>query len=144
MREARAPAARRARAIVARLRKGEGPPAGLTGRAPDEGWAVLARSRHHRLLDTLRGDFPRVRAAVGEMGFERLVAAYLRAQPPDDPALRNLAARFPAFVRGRVPPVVEDMARLEWAWVEVFDAADDGPPRGREALLGLRPSAWPR
>lgn len=106
---------------------------------------VYRRSHANRLFDVLADDFPRVRAVIGEDRFDQLVQAYLRAHPPRDPALRDLGRALPGFL-GTVDLAGEaglarDLARLEWAWVEVFDAKDE-PPLQRAELARVPPEAW--
>ncbi len=80
-----------------------------------------------RLRDSLAEDFPKVRAVVGDEGFDDLVSEFLEAHPPT-PFLAELGARFPRFVsehpRHRDRPWLAELASLEWARVAVFDAPD--------------------
>ena len=109
---------------------------------------VYRRSFQARLAGCLERDFPRVRAVLGESAFGTLATAYLRRHPPSSAALRDLGRDFPAFVAERGPNLGEaaelaaDLARLEWAWVEVFDAADRVPLE-LEAVARVPPAAWP-
>lgn len=106
------------------------------------------RSVWARLVGSLQRDFPRVQAVIGEAAFRKLAVAYLGVHPPSTAALRDLGRHFPAFVANRSAELggdaalAVDLARLEWAWVEVFDAADRAPVR-TEALARVPPSAWP-
>ncbi len=86
---------------------------------------------------------------LGEAAFRELVQAYLRAHPPHRPSLRDVGAKLPEFLAGS-PAAAElrgrhalapDLARLEWALLEAFDAAD-APPLPRTALAALAPERW--
>lgn len=102
--------------------------------------------RHtHALLE----DFPGVGAILGQQAWESLSERYLSAHPPLSFTLRDLGEKLPDFVEndGSLPHqrLVMDMARLEWAYVDVFDAKDAVPLAveelsrfGEEALAAAR------
>jgi hypothetical protein len=105
-----------------------------------------------RLLDVLRDDFPRARAVVGDAAFDALAGRYLARRPSTHPSVRHVGGRFADHLAGdaEAPPFLADLARLEWARVEVFDALDPDPLRladlatvapGDWAALRLRPIA---
>ncbi|MBI3553609.1 MAG: putative DNA-binding domain-containing protein [Elusimicrobia bacterium] len=80
--------------------------------------AVYADAYFLRLLESLGGDFPAVKRALGEEGFRRLVADYLRENPSDSPNVSDLGSRLPAFARSHALakrfPYLPDLCRLEW------------------------------
>jgi hypothetical protein len=84
-----------------------------------------------RLVDVLREDFPRVVATLGDERFEALAGRYLARHPSTHPSVRYVGDRFADFVdvEGPEPPFLADLARLEWARGEVFDAPDAEPLR---------------
>jgi hypothetical protein len=89
---------------------------------------VYANMYAARLVDCLEHDFPSLAAVMGSAAFERLVAAYLLVHPSRSPSLRQLGNQLPAFL-GEHPsrglrPDLSDLARLEWARVEAFDASE--------------------
>jgi hypothetical protein len=90
-------------------------------------------------------DFPGVGAILGQRDWERLVEEYLVAHPPVTFSLRDLGAGLPDFANGRewLPHrrLVVDMARLEWAYVEVFDAPE-APPLAPEKLAAIPEDSW--
>jgi hypothetical protein len=85
-----------------------------------------------RLQDVLRETFPRLRALLGDDQFAGLCTDYLDACPSRHPSLRFLGDRMTAFLAGagerprtpRLPAWAADLAALEWARCDVFDAAD--------------------
>jgi len=79
-----------------------------------------------RLRDVLREDFPAVARNLGPDRFDRLVEAYLRDFPSQHPSVRHLGRALAEFIvrQQDVPPFLSDLARLEWAMIEVFDAPD--------------------
>lgn len=101
---------------------------------------IYANMYFYRLLDCLAEDFPKVRAAVGPAHFHNLVTDYLLRHPSEHPSLRFLGRRLPEFIRDQPPaaefPFLADLARLEWARADVFDAAD-AVPLSRAALARL-------
>lgn len=105
---------------------------------------IYAEMYRARLVDVLREDFPRTAAAVGDEAFRALACRYLTRHPSEHPSVRHVGGRLAAFVAGEpsLPPWLADLARLEWARVEVFDAADAEPLR-LEDLHALPPADWP-
>jgi hypothetical protein len=89
---------------------------------------VYAQMYWMRIADALLEDFPRVAALVGDARFHALARAYLAATPSRHASLRHVGGGFADFLATRVPaevpPFVADVARLEWARLAVFYAAD--------------------
>lgn len=87
-------------------------------------------------------DFPGVGGVLGQSDWERLVEGYLQAHSPESWTLRELGRSFPAYVArcADLPHhgLCSDMARLEWAFIELFDAADC-PPLDLAKLAAQRP-----
>jgi hypothetical protein len=97
-----------------------------------------------RLIDVLREDFPRVVATLGDASFEALAARYLAAHPSVHPSVRHVGERFADWVDSAAsdPPFLADLARLEWARVEAFDAADAELLRMSD-LQAIAAEHWP-
>lgn len=143
-------------AAIAAGPAGDGPPPGagdpvLLGALrgprdldPAAGVAIYAGMSRARLLDVLREDFPRVLAVVGDEAFADLAERYLARHPSTHPSVRHLGRRLAAFVASEAapPPFLGDLARLEWARVEAFDAPDAEPLRLAD-LRAVAPEAWP-
>jgi hypothetical protein len=110
---------------------------------------IYAHAWWARLRSVLADDFAALARMLGEPAFDDLVRGYLRANPPSRPSLRDAGAQLPGFLAGaaaasetrRQAPCAPDLARLEWALVEAFDAAD-APVLPREALAALAPERW--
>jgi hypothetical protein len=79
-----------------------------------------------RLRDVLSEDFPRVAALLGPEQFEEVVRGYLEAFPSRWWSVRHLGHFLSQFLGRRkdTPKCLVDLADLEWARVEVFDAPD--------------------
>ena len=110
---------------------------------------VYANAYFYRILDCLKNDYPALLEALGDALFHDLATAYLIAHPPTHPSLRFAGAHLPEFLG--VAPAAEpfrkrcawaaDLAQLEWALVEAFDARD-APVLSREELAAIRPERW--
>jgi hypothetical protein len=90
-------------------------------------------------------DFPGVGGIIGGEDWNRLAVEYLLAHQPETFTLRELGAKLPAFIATcdwlENATLVADMARLEWAHVEVFDAADV-PLLDPKKLAAVPEDAW--
>ncbi len=99
---------------------------------------IYADMYFYRLRDCLEEDFPKVAALIGEARFHNLVTDYLLAHPSTHFSLRELGRPLPDFLSSHPLasefPLLPDLARLEWARVDVFDEAD-APPLSRRRLL---------
>ena len=96
-----------------------------------------------RMIEALESQFPRLARWLGAERFADLTSDYVADHPSRHPSLRFLGARFPDWLAARIAadpalhPELSDLARLEWARADVFDAADEAPL----AIGVLR--AWP-
>jgi hypothetical protein len=109
---------------------------------PVEGLDVYANMYFYRLHDCIAEDFPRTKARTGDANFHNLMTDYLLAHPPTHYSLREAGAALPEFLL-RHPlasefPALADLARLEWARVDVFDETD-AEPLDRETFLAANP-----
>lgn len=128
-------------ALPSRIRVDRGIPAA-------ERLSVYTHAWFARLHEALREDYGALAAALGEEAFHDLVKLYLEAHPPRSRSLRFAGAGLADFLRGPVAglferrwPFAADLAALEWALVDVFDAPDE-PLLERAALLALAPEQW--
>ena len=112
--------------------------------APAQRLEIYADMYRARLVDVLREDFPRTLTHLGDDAFLALADLYLAQHPSTHPSVRHLGDRFADFLAGQaaVPPWLADLARLEWARVEVFDAPDAEPLRLAD-LQSVSPADWP-
>lgn len=115
---------------------------GGPGMTPADRLDIYANMYFFRLLDCLKEDFPNLLEATGAARFHNLVTDYLLAWPSEHPSLRYVGRRLPDFLAahalGRDCPALADLARLEWARADLFDAADC-PALTREHLAALSP-----
>jgi hypothetical protein len=98
-----------------------------------------------RHTSSLVEDFPGVSGILGQEAWEPLAETYLQKYPPDSWTLRDLGNRFPEHVAAcsELPhhALCVDMARLEWAYTELFDAPNSGPLDATK-LSSIAPEAW--
>lgn len=92
---------------------------------------VYANMYFFRILDVLRDAYPKVVAALGDDRFHNLVTAYLAACPPSHYSIAAAGDRLPAFLQTHAftasKPWLPALARLERAYVTLFDGPDAAP-----------------
>lgn len=80
------------------------------------------------LTEALAKTFPVVQRLVGTEYFSALVRQFVRRNPPASKILADFGAALPGFIGGFPPlvdyPYLADVARLEWARLQVMRAAD--------------------
>ena len=99
-----------------------------------------------RMREALESDYPGLARVLGPAAWERLVQSYVEAHPSRSTTLNVLGRDLPEFVRTarvRRPAFCRDLARLEWAVTEAFDAAET-PPLTEAALAAVAPGEWER
>jgi hypothetical protein len=106
---------------------------------------VYADAYVSRLRAALAEDFPRTAQLLDESEFDRLVRDYLGAHPSTEPSLRHLGRAMAGFIRERdgLPDWLADLAALEWARVNAFDAPADEPLTAAQ-LSAIDPAQWPK
>lgn len=107
---------------------------------------IYNRQYWFRVTAAVSEDFPALNAVLGSRRFDALIAAYLEVTPSSSWSLRDLGAGLPSFLAahpelgGRRHRLGVDVARLEWAYVEAFDARQLTPITAEE-LAGLGPES---
>lgn len=122
----------------------------LTGSAhlsPVQQLEVYREQYWLRHTSSLVEDFPGLSGILGQRLWERLVEGYLERHPPKHFSLRELGVHLPAYVAEQTwleqHELCRDMAALEWATIECFDAPDTQPLNAAE-LQQIAPDAWAR
>jgi hypothetical protein len=112
---------------------------------PAQRLEVYADAYFLRLRDVLAEDFSRVAKLLGEEAFDHLVRGYLKHHPSTEPSVRHLGRAMAEFIRGQegMAPWLADLAALEWARVNAFDAPDDEPLTVAK-LAEIDPATWPQ
>lgn len=101
--------------------------------APPSAWLTYRRIVRIRLRETIEHAFERVHARLGPSKFAELEAAFFHARGPRTVLLREVPREFLEFLSARIdageitdlPPWTLDLARFEWAELEVAYARDD-------------------
>jgi hypothetical protein len=99
--------------------------------APLERLAVYQGMYPLRMRDALAADYPGLKAFLGDHLFEHLVADYVAVHPSRSYTLNRLGDHVPDFVKTWQHPkraFLADLARLELAITETFDAGEDASP----------------
>ena len=97
-----------------------------------------------RHVGCMAEDYPALQAVVGEEAFQELCRRYFEAHPAKSYLLRDLGIDFAKFLaESGAPRLHVDLARVEWAFVEGFDAAN-APPLDPNAVAQIREDEWPR
>jgi hypothetical protein len=90
-------------------------------------------------------DFPGLSGIIGQIDWEKLVEGFLEATRPTSWSLRELGQALPAYVAQAAwlphRELCTDMARLEWAYIELFDAPDASPVDAARLVL-IPEEAW--
>lgn len=120
-------------------------PAGLTtarGEADARRFAVYRNNVHVSLVEALARSFPVTARIVGDEFFRAMARAYVGLEKPRSAVLIGYGSGFADFVASFPPaaglPYLADVARLEFAWLEAYHAAD-APPLSAAALAALPP-----
>lgn len=99
-----------------------------------------------RLLEALDSNYPVLHTWVGDDAFRNLGLAYIEAHPSKHFSIRYFGHRLPQFLSTadvfRDKPYVGEMAALEWAVSEAFDASDS-PIVSLNEVAAIPPDAWP-
>lgn len=99
-----------------------------------------------RLIEFLSNDYEKLHSLLGDEQFDEMARAYIAANTSTTRNARWYGARLPNFLYTTAPfkdtPIVADMAQIELAIVDVFDA-EDAPILSLEDLTATAPDAWP-
>lgn len=97
----------------------------------ERGFKVYANNATHALIAALGNTFPTVRRILGEREFTAVALGYVREHPPArDGLLIWYGGPFPRFLdslKVAGAPDLADLARLEFAWLEAYHAAEAAP-----------------
>jgi hypothetical protein len=108
---------------------------------PGERLDVYRHGYVARLLECLADDYPVLEHALGEEGFAALARAYVARFPSTAPNLNAYGRQLAAFCDEQGRAFEADLARLEWALVEVIHAPV-APPLTIERLAAIPMDAW--
>jgi hypothetical protein len=99
-----------------------------------------------RLVEAMRNDHELLHLYLGDEMFDEMGHAYVKARPSEHPNLRWFSQGLPEFLKSAEPfcnhPVLSDLAALEKALNDAFDAAE-GEVLELAAMVAFAPEAWP-
>lgn len=95
--------------------------------SPIERLDIYAHMYYARLLEILVAEYPVTRQVLGPAAFTRIAREFVARHPSRSRTLNLLSAKFPGFLarrlpRGRRNALAVDVARIERAMEDVFDA----------------------
>ncbi|UKK83896.1 DNA-binding domain-containing protein [Sphingopyxis sp. BSN-002] len=90
------------------------------------GLCVHANTISHARLVALEETFPRTRAHLGDAEFNRLSRIFVEGGGAEALALPDIGRDFAGWLDD---PLAADVARVEWAWLESYNAAEAPPLR---------------
>lgn len=135
--------------FTAALTRRETPIAGLTngrGRPAADRFRVYRNNVIHSLSEALAATFPATRRLMGERFFRAAAVAFAEENKPTSPVLFRYGEGFADFIAAlpglAAHPFVPEAARIEYARVQVFHAADANALQG-DALAHLPAEALP-
>ena len=109
-----------------------------------EGLEVYHHAYRARLIECLVDDYPALNYALGAEAFAALAARYIVQHPSRSPNLNAFGRHMETFCRAQEDPQAgfwADLARLEWALVEILHA-EDAPALAGEELARYPTEAW--
>lgn len=116
----------------------------LTPRSAPQ-FGVYRMAYRARLRAALRDNYEVLPQVMGDEDFDALANAYIAAHPSQHYSLRWFGHRLPDFMAQHatlVPhPALTDLAQMEWALRQAFDAPDTAPLLA-STLQALAPHDW--
>lgn len=95
---------------------------------PEQHFSIYQNSIHGILQKALQEVFPVCMKLVGEDFFVAMINEFIAATRSTSPNLGDFGAFFSDFIAtfepAKVLPYLSDVARLEWAWHQLYDAAN--------------------
>lgn len=107
--------------------------------------AIYGGAYGSRLAEALATNFPALAQLLGEVDFQTLAQAYVRAHDSPFFSIRFYGDRLAQFLASDAQysgaPVLAELARWEWTLGAVFDAADAAAVT-HEQLARVQPQEW--
>jgi Putative DNA-binding domain len=108
-------------------------------------FGVYRHAYGSRLVEALRHDHPLLHSYLGDEMFDAMGQAYVAATPSHHPNLRWFSQALPDFLENTEPysnhPVIAELAALEKALNDAFDAAD-APVLTLADMASFAPEVW--
>lgn len=108
-------------------------------------YGVYRHAYGSRLVEAMRNDHALLHSYLGDEMFDEMGHAYVKARPSEHPNLRWFSQGLPEFLKSAEPycnhPVLADLAALEKALNDAFDAAE-GKVLDLAAMAAFAPEQW--
>jgi putative DNA-binding protein len=108
-------------------------------------FGVYKHAYGSRLVEAMRNDHKLLHGYLGDEMFDAMGHAYVAANPSQHPNLRWFSQALPDFLKSTEPysdhPVLSDLAALEKALNDAFDA-EDATVLTLADMAGFAPEAW--
>jgi Putative DNA-binding domain len=89
------------------------------------GLKAHANTINHARLVALEETFPRTVEQMGAVNFNNMARAYIETDEAKQSDNNGIGAHFSAFLQNfGCDPQTADLARIEWAWLQSYHAAD--------------------
>jgi hypothetical protein len=102
--------------------------------------AIYCNAYASRLIEALAANYPVLQALLGE-SFEVHAREYVSTHLSRTESIRWYGAELADVLAAAGQPALADLARLEWAIAQAFDAAD-APTLTTEDLQSIGPAEW--
>jgi len=117
-----------------------------SGLSAAERLSIYSNGYQLRFKEALSTDFEHLHSYLGDQQFDALMSAYIATNPSDSTTLRHFSRHMPQFLSATDPyqsmPVLAEIARIEQAFADSFDAEDNAYARV-EDLAAIAPEYWP-
>ena len=108
-------------------------------------FGVYRHAYGSRLVEAMRNDHELLHLYLGDEMFDEMAHSYVKARPSEHPNLRWFSQGLPDFLKSAAPysdhPVLSDLAALEKALNDAFDAAEGAVVELTE-MAGFAPEVW--
>ncbi len=107
--------------------------------------SIYVHAYKARLGEALGTDYKAIKGLLGDDEFERMASLYIDAWPSRHYSLRWFGRHLAEFLEDTLDEsqgFLVELARLEWAFVMSFDAADRGTVSEAE-VAAIPPQDWP-
>ena len=112
----------------------------------DDRLSIYANAYRARSIEALSTDYPALRAMLGDAEFAALCERYVHACPSTSFTLRDFGASLSRHIAadGAVAQraFLSELAAVEWAFVDAFDAPD-APAIDARVMARVAPEDWP-
>lgn len=108
---------------------------------------IYAQAYPARLLEALADNYPKLQALLGETQFNEMGLAYLAQFPSRHYSVRWFGEALASFIQYHESysqvPVLDDLAKFEWALTLAFDA-QNAKIMAVEEIAAFAPESWPQ